>query len=246
ERLLWRNRIVRDLGDERDVLPRGEARHEVVELENEADVPAPIERELPLRRVREVLAAEQEPARRRAVEPAEDIEERRFAAARRALEHDELALGDREIDAPKRVHGARAAAVDLGQPLRLEAEVLVRGIGSQAAARRARTRPPPGLDRMGANVADPWRARAPPPWHEACKPDRDRMPTPESEETAMPSTATPIRYFALIYGIVFLVVGIAGFVPGLMTPLDPTDPMVTVNGSTGRLFGLFPVNSLHN
>lgn len=62
----------------------------------------------------------------------------------------------------------------------------------------------------------------------------------------MPSTATPIRYFALIYGIVFLVVGIAGFVPGLMTPLDPTDPMVTVNGSTGRLFGLFPVNSLHN
>src|SRR5690606_35943155 len=84
ERLLWRNRIVRDLGDERDVLPRGEARHEVVELENEADVPAPIERELPLRRVREVLAAEQEPARRRAVEPAEDIEERRFAAARRA------------------------------------------------------------------------------------------------------------------------------------------------------------------
>ena len=56
----------------------------------------------------------------------------------------------------------------------------------------------------------------------------------------------PIRYFALVYGIVFLVVGIAGFVPGFLTPLDPADPSVAVNGSTGRLFGLFPVNSLHN
>ena len=48
-----------------------------------------------------------------------------------------------------------------------------------------------------------------------------------------------VRYFALIYGIVFLVVGIAGFVPGLLSPLDPGDPEVTINGSTGRLFGLF-------
>lgn len=56
----------------------------------------------------------------------------------------------------------------------------------------------------------------------------------------------PIRYFSLIYGIVFLVVGIAGFVPGFMSPLDPADPEVMINGSTGRLFGLFPVNSLHN
>lgn len=56
----------------------------------------------------------------------------------------------------------------------------------------------------------------------------------------------PIRYFALIYGIVFLVIGIAGFVPGFLTPLDAGDPEVGINGSTGRLFGLFPVNSLHN
>ena len=56
----------------------------------------------------------------------------------------------------------------------------------------------------------------------------------------------PIRYFSLIYGIVFLVVGIAGFVPGLLSPLAATDPEVAINGSTGRLFGLFPVNSVHN
>lgn len=56
----------------------------------------------------------------------------------------------------------------------------------------------------------------------------------------------PIRYFSLVYGIVFLVAGIAGFVPGFLSPLDPADPAVAVNGSTGRLFGLFPVNSVHN
>lgn len=55
-----------------------------------------------------------------------------------------------------------------------------------------------------------------------------------------------VRHFALIYGIVFLVIGIAGFVPGLLSPLMPGDPTVEIDGSTGRLFGLFPVNSLHS
>lgn len=55
-----------------------------------------------------------------------------------------------------------------------------------------------------------------------------------------------LRYFALIYGIVFLVVGIAGFVPGLVTPFEATDPEVAVDAGAGRLFGLFPINALHN
>ena len=44
----------------------------------------------------------------------------------------------------------------------------------------------------------------------------------------------PIRYFALIYGIVFLVVGIAGFVPGLVTMVQPTAD-VTADAGFGRL-----------
>lgn len=55
----------------------------------------------------------------------------------------------------------------------------------------------------------------------------------------------PIRYFALAYGIVFLLVGIAGFVPGLVTPPQPGAD-VEVETGFGRLFGLFPVNWLHN
>jgi len=53
------------------------------------------------------------------------------------------------------------------------------------------------------------------------------------------------RYFALLMGIVFAVVGIAGFVPALLTP--PTGhPDLMIDAGHGRLFGLFPVNILHN
>ena len=58
-------------------------------------------------------------------------------------------------------------------------------------------------------------------------------------------SARNVRYFALVYGIVFLLVGIAGFVPGLMTP-PQAGADVAVATEFGRLFGLFPVNVLHN
>ena len=50
--------------------------------------------------------------------------------------------------------------------------------------------------------------------------------------------------FALIYGIVFLVIGVAGFIPGITTP--HTHPEMTAESGLGLLFGLFPVNLLHN
>jgi hypothetical protein len=50
-----------------------------------------------------------------------------------------------------------------------------------------------------------------------------------------------LRYFALIYGIVFVLVGVAGFIPALVTPADEF-----AASADGRLFGLFPVNTLHN
>jgi hypothetical protein len=52
------------------------------------------------------------------------------------------------------------------------------------------------------------------------------------------------RHFALVYGIVFLVVGIAGFVPAFTVPHQHPD--VAVNAWMGLLFGLFAVNVLHN
>lgn len=55
------------------------------------------------------------------------------------------------------------------------------------------------------------------------------------------------RTFALIAGIVYLVVGIAGFIPGLVTsPAPPPADAAAEAASHGRLLGLFPINVLHN
>ena len=53
------------------------------------------------------------------------------------------------------------------------------------------------------------------------------------------------RHFALILGICFLLVGIAGFIPGLTTEPAAHDLAVTGPGH-GYLLGLFHVNVLHN
>ena len=53
------------------------------------------------------------------------------------------------------------------------------------------------------------------------------------------------RTFALIFGIAFLGIGIAGFVPGLLSP-PHTHPDVAVEQNFGYVFGLFPANILHH
>ena len=53
-----------------------------------------------------------------------------------------------------------------------------------------------------------------------------------------------VQKFALVSGVVFLVIGIGGFIPGLVTPY--THPDVAVEAGLGLELGLFPVNILHN
>ena len=54
-----------------------------------------------------------------------------------------------------------------------------------------------------------------------------------------------VRYFALVLGIIFLLVGVMGFIPALVThPADMHN--VTVHANHGYLLGVFPVNILHN
>lgn len=53
-----------------------------------------------------------------------------------------------------------------------------------------------------------------------------------------------LRKFALVFGIVFLLIGIAGFIPGLLAP--HSHPNLAVTSFQGLLLGLFPVNVLHN
>jgi hypothetical protein len=55
------------------------------------------------------------------------------------------------------------------------------------------------------------------------------------------------RYFALVLGIAFLLVGIMGFVPALLSHPDMHQHDLTIAGpGEGYLLGLFHVNLLHN
>lgn len=54
------------------------------------------------------------------------------------------------------------------------------------------------------------------------------------------------RYFALIFGIVYVLVGILGFIPALYTSPGAGAPHLVLSGGYGDLLGLFPVNWLHD
>ena len=54
-----------------------------------------------------------------------------------------------------------------------------------------------------------------------------------------------IRKFALVFGILFLLAGFSGFIPGLVQPAHGA-PALAVEANHGILMGLFPVNILHN
>lgn len=54
------------------------------------------------------------------------------------------------------------------------------------------------------------------------------------------------RNFAQTAGIVYLAVGVLGFIPGLLGMPRATAPSLALDAGYGLLFGLFPVNLLHN
>jgi hypothetical protein len=54
------------------------------------------------------------------------------------------------------------------------------------------------------------------------------------------------RRFALILGIVYALVGIMGFIPGLVTPPQAGMPDLAVDAGHGLLLGIMPVNVVHN
>lgn len=56
------------------------------------------------------------------------------------------------------------------------------------------------------------------------------------------SDTMQIRYCALALGVLFLLIGLAGFVPGFVS----TAPDESLVYSYGNLFGLFPTNHFHN
>ena len=54
------------------------------------------------------------------------------------------------------------------------------------------------------------------------------------------------RTFALIAGIVYVLIGLLGFVPGLRHIPTVAAPGLAIESGYGYLLGLFPINVLHN
>lgn len=54
------------------------------------------------------------------------------------------------------------------------------------------------------------------------------------------------RTFAMIFGVAFTLIGLAGFFPGLTSMPPHSHPDVTLDSFYGHVLGLFPVNLLHN
>ena len=54
------------------------------------------------------------------------------------------------------------------------------------------------------------------------------------------------RRFALVWGILFLVIFASGVVPGMLQPPAAGDPDMQMDAMYGRALGLFPVNLLHD
>lgn len=54
------------------------------------------------------------------------------------------------------------------------------------------------------------------------------------------------QYFALIIGIIFLLVGVMGFIPGFVKEPTVDMPGLSYTTGAGYLLGLFPINVLHN
>ncbi len=56
----------------------------------------------------------------------------------------------------------------------------------------------------------------------------------------------PLRVFARVFGLAFLVIGVCGFIPPLLSPPMPGHTDMVVHQFDGRLFGLFHVNAIHS
>src|SRR5690606_7588423 len=89
---------------------------QVVELEHEADVVAPVVGERRVRGSAQLGALVEERAGARNVEAADDVEQRRLAAARSAQQNQELTLLQGEVDSAQCVHVDFAHAINLTEP----------------------------------------------------------------------------------------------------------------------------------
>lgn len=103
-----------------------------------------------------------------------------------------------------------------------------------------------GYEFRGPGVAKPppkGRKKEPAP-PEPYRPAPEPAEQPWGAERSGSSGRSLLQIFAAVFGLVFLLVGVAGFIPGIT---DNTDQLETYGtDSNAELLGLFQVSILHN
>src|SRR5262249_4715546 len=96
---------------------------EVVELEHEAHVRRAPPREVAAAQPVDALAVDHDRSRRGRVEPADQVQQRRLARARRAHQRDEVTTRNVEVDAVQDLDRLAAAPIRLGDAADLDEDV---------------------------------------------------------------------------------------------------------------------------
>ena len=103
-----------------DVLEGGQHRDQVIQLEDEADVPRPPGGQRPLGQTADLGVADPDRAARRPVDPGEQVQQRRLAGARRPHQSHEVAGVDGDRHAIENRNLDRIAFVGLGDVAQLD------------------------------------------------------------------------------------------------------------------------------
>jgi hypothetical protein len=126
--------VLGDIRDQLHVLASGERWDEVVELEHEAHVLAPVAREDLVVGPEQILLAVVDLPGGRRIEAPKDVEQRRLAAPRRPEQHGHLRGVEIEVDPAQCLYLHVAHAVGLGEAARNE-----HGLRAVVGCRDART-----------------------------------------------------------------------------------------------------------
>jgi hypothetical protein len=113
KRFLGLHRMLSNVGDQRDVLPRGEAGDQVVELKHKPHVLSAIASERLLVVLREIVVEIPYGTAGWNVEPAQNIEESGFTTSGGPEEHDELTFEQIEVDSSERKNVHVSHVIDL-------------------------------------------------------------------------------------------------------------------------------------
>jgi uncharacterized protein DUF4383 len=150
----------------------------------------------------------------------------------------------------RRQRGRKGEVVALSRATRLLPETFITSRAEPGS--RPTDRRPPTADRRAShhgetrtNAAGPFARRRAGYVAANATPTLRKVKTMTTHEaTGTRGFRAPVQVAALAVGVVFLLVGIAGFIPGLTTDLD----MLAWAGhhSGSQLFGLFAVSVLHN